>query len=454
MLLTGDSAGCVRAHDAASLALTAELEAHRGQVVALDAMAGGTLAASAGADGLVQVYDTSAADGCKALATLDEHVGTAVIGLAFAAHAGGSGVLISAGADGSLAFRSLRIATTSSYSGANKHTSGARSPCMQPIVAAVRCTCAADAPGPATCIALHPLGQCVYVAGEDGWLREWDVTSGRLVRELSPEPGAATPTALSLDPGGVIMLVGHADGALRLYAVSDGRLLARAWGHAGHIAGAALSPDLSRVLSVGDDGCMICWELSSQLAQFVHAAAARVAAARAPGLVDVAAALPHSTDASPANLAGDGLPLTGDAAAAAAAHGNTPGSSDGGLKMSLLRVRRGRGLVSSDKLPRWARSPASPSSSLSMASAGGSPRALGGGSSAGARRSQQPLLSRWFGGGGQQRSKQQRQTGSVPVPDGPSSSNPSRAGGWNRAGDNSAFVQREARVQRSSACLN
>lgn len=205
---------------------------------------------------------------------------------------------------------------------------------------------------------------------------------------------AGEPLKLCIDPGGVMLICCHADGCLRLYSLATGQLMWRAWGHADMVASAAVSPDLTRLVSVGGDGCVIVWKLPEQLVTNIQTAVARVAAARmhlvgtqqqermqedrqqtaaetskrlawgtsSPLANSPAATVPGKPEgAKPTYAAAAGFSTP---SAVSLTGGNTP-SSDAGASSTLQRLRQGKPLVSTDKLPKWARSPASPSSPAS-----------------------------------------------------------------------------------------
>lgn len=220
---------------------------------------------------------------------------------------------------------------------------------------------------------------------------------------------AGEPIKLYIDPGGVVLICCHADGCLRLYHLATGQLLWRAWGHSEMVAAASLSADLTQMVSVGGDGCVIVWKLPEQLVQEVQAAVARVSAAKkhletASQQHEAKQDSQHSTADSGRQIAWSDTPAAADSpvreAGAALAtppavsmNGSSstgPGTSDSGISSTLLRVRQGKPLVSTDKLPKWARSPAS----------GGplSPQAIKTQSGLGTEQQQQPTFSRWHGG--------------------------------------------------------
>jgi len=157
---------------------------------------------------------------------------------------------------------------------------------------------------------------------------------------------------------------------------------------------------MERLVSVSGDGCVFVWRLPEDLAMEIKAAAAQVAAARAPGLrrrltaADAVAAgevVPPveaavEAEPSPAVAEGDAVALAatppehssrrwdespaatnrGAAASPAASPARGRSSSGGRLDsigQTIRRVLAGRPLVPKDKLPAWAASQVSPSPS-------------------------------------------------------------------------------------------
>jgi hypothetical protein len=180
------------------------------------------------------------------------------------------------------------------------------------------------------------------------------------------------------------------------------------------VAAASLSSDMTKMVSVGGDGCVIVWKLPEQLVQEVQAAVKRVAAAKlhldaagqqqqqdqqAPGHVDGAAsgrqmAWSASPAAASANSSGFATPSPASVPGSSSTPLGTCPSSESGVASAVLRVRQGKPLVSTDKLPKWARSPASPSSGPKSPAGSGDGQAK----NQQQQQQQQPLFNRWFGG--------------------------------------------------------
>eukprot|EP00775_Hariotina_reticulata_P013699 gene13699-13821_t len=345
--------GNLRLYDTVTLKLLQLLEAHDDEVLCLDYSSlgsdGSFLAASGSRDSLIHIYD--AQHGFELLETLDDH-SAAVTAVKFVSHG-----LISVGGDRSIIFRALGSAGgTAAY-----HVETLPHSLLYDL-------------------ALDPLQQYVLTTGQDGLLRQWDVASGALVRTLQPEAGAGEPIRLCIDPGGVVAVCCHADGCMRLYHLGSGQLLWRAWGHGDIVCGAVVTPDLTRLVSVGGDGCIIVWKLPEQLTAEITAAVLQSAAANQHNSADCqqqqqqaqnhalqSASSPPPKNAWTTTTTPDPAARTAVDLAVAATS-----SSDSGIPSALLRIRQGRPLVSSEKLPKWARLPTSPNRSTGSTDVGGS----------------------------------------------------------------------------------
>lgn len=218
---------------------------------------------------------------------------------------------------------------------------------------------------------------------------------------------------LCMDPGGSVAICCHSDGFLRLYDIKSGRLAWRAWGHASLVAAAAVTADSTQIVSVGGDGCVIVWSLPDDLVAQLRQAAAHVAAAKQQAGSPVALPRLLSRQQQEASGAPSCAPLVGAScvstpspavggpgSGAAASALTTPGScaSDGSvLSSTLKRLQEGKPLVSADKLPRWARTPTSGSATGNK---GGSSGGRGGSGAGASQRvqQQQRRLSKWLSG--------------------------------------------------------
>jgi hypothetical protein len=182
-----------------------------------------------------------------------------------------------------------------------------------------------------------------------------------------PVATAGQVVRLCMDPAGVLAICCHADGCVRIYDLKTGQLAWRAWGHASHVAAATVSPDLSQLVSVGGDGCIVVWHLPDSLTEQLRAAVAEVAAAKEEGCLPASIQVARTqagltgTPAVPSHEASSsrGVCTPQSNGLEAASTRTTPGSgvSDGSFGSTMKRIKQGRPLVSVERLPRWARSP-------------------------------------------------------------------------------------------------
>lgn len=200
---------------------------------------------------------------------------------------------------------------------------------------------------------------------------------------------------LCMDPGGVTAICCHSDGCIRMYDLETGHLRWRAWGHASHVAAAAVSPDLSRLVSVGGDSCVVVWKLPDSLVERLQAAVAAVTSAKEQaGSLPSPQQPPKQQVASPA-AAGSSTSTPQGASHDAASIWPTPGScmSDGTFSSTVRRLQQGKPLVSADKLPRWAWSPTAASTAAVQQHA-----SEGGASLCHPQQQQQQRVSKWLVG--------------------------------------------------------
>jgi len=198
----------------------------------------------------------------------------------------------------------------------------------------------------------------------------------------------------------------HADGCMRLYHLASGQLLWRAWGHGDIVCGAIITSDFTRLVSVGGDGCIIVWKLPEQLVAEITAAVSPSAAANQHNSGDCqlqqqaqqqTLRSATSTSASrPKNAWSTTMTPDLSAPTAVAVAVAATASSDSGIPSALLRIQQGMPLVSSRKLPKWARLPASPSCSAGSAHVGGSDKAAAPRAQAGGANQPGHLVSKWL----------------------------------------------------------
>ena len=69
-----------------------------------------------------------------------------------------------------------------------------------------------------------PDGKTLLTGAQDGWLRWWDVGTGKLLAERLAHPAGIS--ALQLSPDGALIVTGGTDGPIRLWESASGRLVA------------------------------------------------------------------------------------------------------------------------------------------------------------------------------------------------------------------------------------
>ena len=102
-------------------------------------------------------------------------------------------------------------------------------------------------------------GWIVSTAADGGW--RWPLTAARSTPGLNQNPvhgGAVTAVASFPGDGGEVV-TGCADGIARRICVADGRVIAT-YPHGGPVAGVAVSPDGSRVATVGENSVAKLWQ--------------------------------------------------------------------------------------------------------------------------------------------------------------------------------------------------
>jgi serine/threonine protein kinase len=99
-------------------------------------------------------------------------------------------------------------------------------------------------------------GNLVVAADYD--VRQWDLTTGKLVRKLSAHTGTVKSVAISKD--GKVGASGSWDRTVSLWDLQTGRELLSLEGHTDKVTGVALSDDGRRVLTCALDGSMILWD--------------------------------------------------------------------------------------------------------------------------------------------------------------------------------------------------
>jgi WD40 repeat protein len=121
--------------------------------------------------------------------------------------------------------------------------------------------------GPVLCVAWSPDGRSLSSGGEDGTVRVWDTQHGKMSRALEPTVPRVTRESVSggvyglaWSPDGRTTAAAYADATIRLFDAEIGRHRRTIRGHAGPVLCVAWSPDGRWLASGGEDGTVRVWE--------------------------------------------------------------------------------------------------------------------------------------------------------------------------------------------------
>jgi len=329
-LATGDVKGNLWVYDVSTLRQAAMMEAHDSEILCLEysscgSNGGGYLLASGGRDGLVHVYDAEV--GYQRLATLDDQ-SAAVTSVKFA---DGGNRVVTCGSDRSVVLRNILEDDADDDGGS----------CQRVKV---------PGRGALYDMELEATGRYAMTTGEGKKFHVYEVASGRHRRAFSfPEGASAGGEAvkLSVDPAGITMAVSHTDRRIRLYDFYTGDLLAQASGHGDVATGSYITSDCTKLISVAGDSCIFVYRMPPKLT--VESLAR---------LSDLEALQPRAAAAEQSHVDGQTMALT--AAVAAAEEVENPHIKKRekidleGEPLTSDRLRAGKALVSTRKLPRWA----------------------------------------------------------------------------------------------------
>jgi WD40 repeat protein/transcriptional regulator with XRE-family HTH domain len=114
--------------------------------------------------------------------------------------------------------------------------------------------------GAVTSVAFSPDGSRLASAGGEALL-VWEVQRGARMRALGPHPGKAN--AVTWEPSGERLLSGSSDGRLRRWEVQSGACVRVQEAHQGTVQALKVSPEGRRLASCGNDGTIRLWDLES-----------------------------------------------------------------------------------------------------------------------------------------------------------------------------------------------
>ncbi|MFM7137172.1 MAG: WD40 repeat domain-containing protein [Planctomycetota bacterium] len=221
--------GDVVAWNPADGARVADLTGHPTAVWAVEISPDGKLAATAGYDGLIKLWDLP---GRAAKHDLAKHKGWAR-SLAFSPD---GTRLASAGEDGT-------VVIWDAGSGAEVKTVAAHT-------------------GAATCVAFSPDGKTLASGGSDKLVKLWDSASGAEKGKL--EGHGDSLWAVAYSPDGSTLASCGADRTVRLWTTADNSGLATLASHKDWVTSLAFSADGTRLASTSLDGAIKLWDVSAK----------------------------------------------------------------------------------------------------------------------------------------------------------------------------------------------
>ncbi len=219
---------------------------------------GGALAATAGEDGAISLWDLSryrlrnawqAGGGAATIAVFDS-TGDRVLG---AAADGMVRIRSASGGEDLAAFRlpeDRALGAVFLPGGERVVVAGRRRVEMREVAGGRMLGTLDMAGAPVNAVAGSPDGEWLAVAG--GAIRLWRAADGRAGAVLNGE--SADVTALGFGPGGRVLAAGARDGSVTLWEVAGERVLVRWPAHASAVTAVTFSPDGSRLVTAGREG--------------------------------------------------------------------------------------------------------------------------------------------------------------------------------------------------------
>ncbi len=110
-------------------------------------------------------------------------------------------------------------------------------------------------------ILYHPDESQLLTCGSDRKITYWDASDGNAIRVIIPKGCEAELTALDIESTGKYFVCGGEDRLVKLWKYDEGYVTAVGLGHSGGIRKLKISPDASKIVSVGSEGAIFVWEV-------------------------------------------------------------------------------------------------------------------------------------------------------------------------------------------------
>ncbi len=112
-----------------------------------------------------------------------------------------------------------------------------------------------------TSVAFSPDGTLILSGSDDGKLKLWQASTGRLIRTLrGHERNFAGVASVVFSPNGNWALSGGSDTAVKLWDVATGEFIQGFYGHTKAVTAVAFAPDGKRIASASFDNTVVVWD--------------------------------------------------------------------------------------------------------------------------------------------------------------------------------------------------
>ncbi len=109
-------------------------------------------------------------------------------------------------------------------------------------------------------VSFSPNGELLAAAVEDGTIKLWQVSDGKLLQFLQGHQGKVMNVSFS--PDGQLLASSGEDTTVKLWGISDGKLLSSLRGHRSHVRNVVfIDPQTLASVSAGRDKTIIFWSL-------------------------------------------------------------------------------------------------------------------------------------------------------------------------------------------------